>query len=81
MSNLDSSNSWTDFFERKFDCAGRGSTPAKEFRAALATFFTMSYILLVNPQLLSRLGIPADGVVVSTALASAVGCFLTGYFG
>lgn len=81
MSDLNSPNTWNDFLERKFDCAGRGSTPAKEVRAAFATFFTMSYILLVNPQLLSRLGIPADGVVVSTALASAVGCILTGYFG
>eukprot|EP01035_Chromulina_nebulosa_P017709 gene17709-23301_t len=41
----------------------------------------MSYILLVNPQLISKLGIPATDVVISTALSSAISCFITGIFG
>lgn len=67
--------------EEKFLFRERNTDFTKESRAALATFFTMSYILLVNPQLLSKLGLSADAIVVSTALASAVSCFLTGFFG
>ena len=52
-----------------------------EFRAGAATFLTMSYILLVNPQLLSKIGIPATDIVVSTAIASALGSIITGLLG
>jgi AGZA family xanthine/uracil permease-like MFS transporter len=67
--------------EEKFLFRERNTDFVKESRAALATFFTVSYILLVNPQLLSKLGLSADSIVVSTALASAISCFLTGFFG
>lgn len=76
--NLEHIIVWLD---RKFLLSERQSSFGQEFRAAFATFLTMSYILLVNPQLLSKLGIPAKAVVVSTALASAVGSFVAGYFG
>lgn len=69
------------WINRKFLLAERESSVGQEFRAATATFLTMSYILLVNPQLLSKVGIPATAVVVSTALASFVGSFIAGYFG
>jgi len=69
------------WLERKFKLAARESSVLQEFRAATATFLTMSYILLVNPQLLNKIGIPATDVVVSTALASSVGSFIAGYFG
>lgn len=72
---------WVAWIEGRFEFSERGTTIAKESRSALATFFTMSYILLVNPQLLSKIGIPSEVIVVSTALASAVSCFLTGAFG
>ena len=67
--------------ESTFHLAERETSLVQEFRAGTATFLTMSYILLVNPQLLSKLGIPATAVVVSTALASFTGSFVTGYFG
>jgi AGZA family xanthine/uracil permease-like MFS transporter len=78
---MNADRSWKEWMEEKFLFRERNTDLAKEIRAALATFFTMSYILLVNPQLLSKLGLPADSIVVSTALASAISCFLTGYFG
>jgi adenine/guanine/hypoxanthine permease len=71
----------SSWLEKKFLLTERGSTVAQEFRAATATFLTMSYILLVNPQLLSKIGIPTTAVVVSTALASFTGSFIAGYFG
>ena len=78
---MNSDRSWKEWMEEKFLFRERNTDFTKESRAALATFFTMSYILLVNPQLLSKLGLSADAIVVSTALASAVSCFLTGFFG
>jgi AGZA family xanthine/uracil permease-like MFS transporter len=43
-----------------------------EVRAGVATFLTMSYILFVNPAILSAAGLPFDAVAVATALAAAV---------
>ncbi len=37
-----------------FEIEQRGSTVAAEVRAGLVSFLTMSYILLVNPQILSQ---------------------------
>lgn len=67
--------------ERVFKLKERQTSITQEWRAATSTFLTMSYILLVNPQLLSKIGISGEDVVVSTALASFVGCFLAGLFG
>ena len=39
MSNLD----------RYFEISARGSTVPREVRGGLATFFTMAYIVVVNP--------------------------------
>lgn len=43
-----------------------------EVRAGVATFLTMSYILFVNPAILSAAGLPFDAVAVATALAAAI---------
>ncbi len=50
-----------------------------EFRGAVATFLTMSYILFVNPSILSAAGIDVASAVAATALASAICCFLMGF--
>lgn len=70
-----------DWLDKKFCLSERDTTFWQEFRAATATFLTMSYILLMNPQLLSKIGIPPMAVVVSTALSSCAGSFIAGYFG
>src|ERR687894_1992482 len=43
-----------------------------EVRAGVATFLTMSYILFVNPAILSAAGLPFEAVAVATALAAAI---------
>src|SRR5918999_1666243 len=43
-----------------------------EVRAGIATFLTMSYILFVNPAILSAAGLPFEAVAVATALAAAI---------
>lgn len=69
------------WIEKTFSLRERDTNVSQEIRAASATFLTMCYILLVNPQLLSKLGIPPTAVVVSTALSSATSSILAGYFG
>ncbi len=61
-----------------FGLDDRGSSVLTEVRAGLVTFLTMSYILAVNAQILSDAGMPAAGVVVATALASAVATLAMG---
>ena len=40
--------------ERFFDITGRGSTVSREVRGGVVTFFTMAYIVVLNPLILSR---------------------------
>ena len=65
-------------FERLFHLTERGTTVGTEVRAGLVTFLTMSYILFVNPQILSQAGMPAEDVAVATALASAIATLAMG---
>jgi AGZA family xanthine/uracil permease-like MFS transporter len=46
----------------------------------VVTFLTMSYILFVNPQILSLAGLPESDVAVATALAAAVATLVMGIF-
>jgi AGZA family xanthine/uracil permease-like MFS transporter len=64
--------------ERFFGIARQGSTVATEARAALVTFLTLSYILLVNPQILSQTGMPVADIAVATALAAGLATLLMG---
>ena len=43
-----------------------------EIVAGATTFFTMSYILAVNPMILSTTGMDKAGVFTATAIASAI---------
>jgi AGZA family xanthine/uracil permease-like MFS transporter len=51
-----------DFLDRFFSISKRGSSIGQEIRGGTATFLTMSYILLVNPQVLAKIGIPPTDV-------------------
>jgi AGZA family xanthine/uracil permease-like MFS transporter len=60
------------FLARRFRFHERGTDPRTEGLGGLATFLTMSYIVFVNPAILSAAGVPLDAVIVCTALAAAV---------
>lgn len=64
--------------DRYFRLSERGTTVLTELRAGVATFLTMAYILLVNPQILADAGMPPDDVARATALASATATLLMG---
>ncbi len=68
----------TGAFERRFRIAERGSTVRRELLGGVATFLTMSYIVFVNPAILSAAGLPFEAVAVATALAAALFTALMG---
>ena len=56
----------------RFKLVERGTSLRTEALGGVATFLTMSYIVFVNPAILSAAGVPLDAVIVCTALAAAV---------
>ncbi|MFY1653878.1 NCS2 family permease [Solwaraspora sp. WMMB762] len=71
-------------FDRFFEITARGSTPGREVRGGLATFFTMAYIVVLNPLILgsavdgegAALAIPA--IAAATALIAGLMTLLMG---
>ncbi len=63
-----------------FQLDQRGTTVTREVIAGLTTFATMSYIIVVNPAILSAAGIPAGPGFVATVLAAVFGCVLMGVY-
>ena len=57
-----------------------GSTFFTEILAGITTFLTMSYIIAVNPDILSSTGMDKQALIVVTCLASALGTFMMAVF-
>ena len=57
-----------------------GSSVSTEFRAGLATFLTMAYIMFVNPAILEKAGMDHGAVFVATCLAAAAGSAIMGLY-
>src|SRR5690554_5188382 len=51
-----------------------------EVVAGLTTFFAMSYIIFVNPAMLSQTGMPWGAVFLATIIASVIGTLVMGLF-
>src|SRR3954451_1019359 len=68
------------FLDRHFGYTARGSSLRIESLGGVSTFLTMSYILFVNPAILSAAGLPFSAVAVGTALAAAVCTLALGVF-
>src|SRR6478735_1111284 len=63
----------TRMLEKLFKLREHGTTARTEIVAGLTTFLTMSYIIFVNPDILSSTGMDRDAVFVATCLAAALG--------
>lgn len=59
--------------QRMFHLREHGTNARTEIIAGLTTFLTMSYIIFVNPDILSSTGMDRDAVFVATCLAAALG--------
>ncbi|MFW5777496.1 MAG: solute carrier family 23 protein, partial [Spirochaetota bacterium] len=64
--------------ESLFKLSEKGTSVKVELRAGLATFLTMAYIIVVNPDILSATGMSFSGVLFATVLVSAVSSILMG---
>jgi adenine/guanine/hypoxanthine permease len=76
------------FLERRFRFAANGTTLARDTMAGVTTFIVMSYIIFVNPQILSFAGVPAlqpqglpfEQVLAVTCLVAGVMTILMGLY-
>lgn len=66
--------------EKFFHLKENGTTVSTEITAGLTTFFAMSYIIVVNPQILSQTGMPWGGVFLATIIAAIIGTLIMGLF-
>src|SRR3954454_4790280 len=66
--------------DRRFRLAERRTDVRTEVLGGVATFLTMSYILFVNPAILSAAKMPFTAVAVATAIASCVATLAMGLF-
>lgn len=64
--------------ERWFALKERGTTAGTEVLAGVTTFFTMVYIVIVNPGILSQAGMNFHGVFIATVLASVIATLIMG---
>jgi AGZA family xanthine/uracil permease-like MFS transporter len=65
---------------RYFKLAENQTSVKQEMLGGLTTFLTMAYIVVVNPQILAQAGMPAEGVVFATCVASAVATLVMGIY-
>lgn len=63
-----------------FGLKERGTTIPTELLAGLTTFFTMAYIIIVNPLILSGTGMNQGAVFTATILAAVAGTLIMGLF-
>ncbi len=63
---------------RFFKLRDRNTDVRTEVLAGTTTFLTMSYILFVNPSILSQTGMEYSSVFIATCLAAAIGTALMG---
>lgn len=66
--------------EKLFKLKENGTKVSTEILAGLTTFFAMSYIIFVNPAILSQTGMPWGAVFLATIIASVVGTLVMGLF-
>jgi len=66
--------------DRYFKLADNQTSVKQEMLGGLTTFVTMAYIIVVNPQILSLTGMPADGVVFATCISAAVATLVMGLY-
>ena len=66
--------------ENFFKLKEHGTTVSKEVVAGITTFFAMSYIIFVNPAILSLSGMPSQAVFLATIISAAVSTLVMGLF-
>ena len=66
--------------DKFFKLKEHGTTVSTEIMAGFTTFFAMSYIIFVNPAILSLTGMPTQAVFLSTVLSAFAGTLIMGVY-
>ena len=73
-------NPFTRWLDRFFGLSRHETTPRREVVAGLTTFFTMAYIVAVNPAILKTAGMPPGATLTATILTAIAGTLLMGLY-
>ena len=65
---------------RFFKLKENNTSVSTEITAGLTTFFAMSYILFVAPNILGKTGMPTQGIFLATIIASVVSTLIMALF-
>ena len=68
------------FLARFFKLSSHNTTIKTELMAGITTFITMSYIMFLNPIIMSKTGMPFDGLFLATCLGAAIATILMGLY-
>lgn len=66
--------------EKYFGFKQHGTTAKTEVLAGITTFLTMVYIVIVNPAILSSVGVPFNQVFMATIIAAVTGTLIMGLY-
>jgi len=64
--------------ERIFHLGENNTTVRTELLGGLTTFMAMAYVVVVNPRILAEAGMPVEGVLFATCVASALATLVMG---
>lgn len=65
---------------KRFNLDDYQTSVRQEVLAGLVTFFSVSYILFVNPMILQEAGVPSEYSIYATIFIAVIGSFLMGWF-
>ena len=68
------------FWQDKFEIGQRGSSLRRELLGGFTTYFTMAYIVFVQPVVMAKAGMDFGAVMVATCLASGLACLVMGLY-
>ena len=79
VSNKSGNGMENNILEKLFHLSKNNTTVKTEILAGITTFLTMAYILIVNPNILSKSGMDISAVFTATALASCIGTLIMAF--
>ena len=79
VSNTSGKGTENSMLEKVFHLSKNNTTVKTEILAGITTFLTMAYILVVNPNILSKSGMDITAVFTATALASFIGTLIMAF--
>ena len=66
--------------DKLFQLSKLGTNVKTEVIAGITTFLTMAYIIVVNPAILSTVGVPFNQVFIATIIAAVIGTLIMALF-